>query len=235
MLLLLNSDYNAVKKTLKLNCFLAKVWASRHTKFISPPMATRLVATVFWLRAADQRRNSWLSEVYVHTNSVVQINQHYINNHYNSIYLVNLFTVSTVNPVIMLIFPINSLALCWGNFSNSNVTIKFAQSHYLVSQNTGGHIRYYVPPVQKLGRTCLPRPSINTVPATGNGKRSRLRRLKSGIPQGSVLAPLLFNIYISDLPTTISRKYAYADDLAIMHAVETGRQWKGCWARTWQR
>jgi len=36
--------------------------------------------------------------------------------------------------------------------------------------------------------------------------------------RGSVLAPLLFNIYISDLPTTISRKYAYADDLAIMHA-----------------
>jgi len=29
---------------------------------------------------------------------------------------------------------------------------------------------------------------------------------------------LIFNIYISDLPTTISRKYAYADDLEIMHA-----------------
>jgi len=53
---------------------------------------------------------------------------------------------------------------------------------------------------------------------TGNGQRSRLRRLKNGIPQGSVLAPLLFNIYISNLPTTISRKYAYVDDLAIMHA-----------------
>ena len=51
----------------------------------------------------------------------------------------------------------------------------------------------------------------------GNGQRSRLRRLKNGVPQGSVLAPLLFNIYISDLPTTISRKFAYADDLAIMH------------------
>ena len=53
---------------------------------------------------------------------------------------------------------------------------------------------------------------------TGNRKRSRLRRLKNGVPQGSVLAPFLFNIYISDLPNTVSRKYAYADDLAIMHA-----------------
>jgi len=41
-----------------------------------PHVATRLVATVFWLRATDQRRNSWLSKVHVHTNSVIQINQH---------------------------------------------------------------------------------------------------------------------------------------------------------------
>jgi len=53
---------------------------------------------------------------------------------------------------------------------------------------------------------------------TRNGQRSRLRKLKNGVAQGSVLAPLLFNIYISDLLTTIPRKYAYADDLAIMHA-----------------
>jgi len=35
MLLLLNSDYGAVRKTLKLNRFLAKVWASRYTKFLN--------------------------------------------------------------------------------------------------------------------------------------------------------------------------------------------------------
>jgi len=54
--------------------------------------------------------------------------------------------------------------------------------------------------------------------AAGNRQTSRLRRLKNGVPQGFVLAPLLFNIFTSVLPATISRKYAYADNLAIMHA-----------------
>ena len=37
MLSLLGTDYGAMKKSLKLNRFLAKVWASRHIKFISTP------------------------------------------------------------------------------------------------------------------------------------------------------------------------------------------------------
>ena len=41
---------------------------------------------------------------------------------------------------------------------------------------------------------------------------------KNGVPQGSVLAPLLFNIYTYDLPFMISRKFAYADDLALLHS-----------------
>ena len=53
---------------------------------------------------------------------------------------------------------------------------------------------------------------------TGDSKQSRLRRCKHGIPQESVLAPLLFNIYTYDLPSMISRKFAYADDLALLHS-----------------
>ena len=51
---------------------------------------------------------------------------------------------------------------------------------------------------------------------TSDGQRSRLRRIKNGVSQGSVLSSMLFNIYISDLPVTTSRKYGYADDLAIL-------------------
>ena len=56
---------------------------------------------------------------------------------------------------------------------------------------------------------------IAASPFTGTDKRSRLQWLKNGVPQGSVVAPLLF--YISDLQTAISTKYAYANNLAIMH------------------
>ena len=58
---------------------------------------------------------------------------------------------------------------------------------------------------------------------TGDSKQSRLRRLRNGVPQGLVLAPLLFNIYTYDLPSMISRKFSYADDLAFL---DSSGNWK---------
>jgi hypothetical protein len=46
-------------------------------------------------------------------------------------------------------------------------------------------------------------------------KSSRWRRLNNGLPQGSVLAPILFNLYMSDIPITVSEQFQYADDIAL--------------------
>ena len=62
---------------------------------------------------------------------------------------------------------------------------------------------------------------------TGDSKRSRLRRLKNGVPQESILAPLLFNIYVYDLPSTVSRRYAYANDLALLYSSDDWKNMEG--------
>ena len=62
---------------------------------------------------------------------------------------------------------------------------------------------------------------------TGNSKRSSLRGLNNGVPQGSVLAPLLFNMYKHDFPSTISRKYAYADDLSLFYFTGDWKELEG--------
>ena len=51
---------------------------------------------------------------------------------------------------------------------------------------------------------------------TGDDTKSRLQHLYNGILQGSVLDP--FNIYTHDMPALTAKKFAYADDLAVVHS-----------------
>ena len=50
-----------------------------------------------------------------------------------------------------------------------------------------------------------------------NGELSTLKYLKYGVPQGSILGPLLFLIYINDLPNCLQHSTArmFADDTNI--------------------
>ena len=48
-----------------------------------------------------------------------------------------------------------------------------------------------------------------------NGVLSNASRLTCGVPQGSILGPLLFLIYMNDLPNCLSCAKMFADDTNI--------------------
>ena len=51
-----------------------------------------------------------------------------------------------------------------------------------------------------------------------NGKNSTKKQITYGVPQGSILGPLLFSIYINDMVNAcnLSKPYLFADDGALL-------------------
>ena len=55
-----------------------------------------------------------------------------------------------------------------------------------------------------------------------NGASSNWSRVYSGVPQGSVLSPLLFNIYVNDIPSVVdSQTLMFADDTRIFRKIQS--------------
>ena len=55
-----------------------------------------------------------------------------------------------------------------------------------------------------------------------NNESSSWTSVTSGVPQGSILGPLLFNIFINDLPSVVqSELVLFADDAKIYRTIQS--------------
>ena len=76
-----------------------------------------------------------------------------------------------------------------------------------------------------------------------NGTNSEWANITSGIPQGSVLGPILFVLYINDLPENIvSNVYMFADDTKVFktitsphdqHTLQNDLDYLTSWSSKW--
>ena len=57
-----------------------------------------------------------------------------------------------------------------------------------------------------------------------NNVQSQVMPIHSGVPQGSILGPILFNMAVNDLLSTSSSIYAYADDTVIFSISSTAEE-----------
>jgi len=74
-----------------------------------------------------------------------------------------------------------------------------------------------------------------------NGCASHSIPVTSGVPQGSVLGPVLFTMFVNDIPSTVSSSvFMFADDTKIFRAIRSSDTLQNDlnllydWSLTWQ-
>ena len=127
------------------------------------------------------------------------------------------------------------------NFDNSNC--HFLASFYLDFQKAFDKVNHNIT-IEKLSRAGITGPILDLIKSYLTGRTQTVRigssvssqlPIYSGVPQGSILGPLLFLVYINDLPKCVmSSCYGYADDYKIMGTDQTTlyidirKVWKWC-------
>ena len=127
------------------------------------------------------------------------------------------------------------------NFDNSNC--HFLASFYLDFQKAFDKVNYNIT-IEKLSRAGITGPILDLIKSYLTGRTQTVRigssassqlPIYSGVPQGSILGPLLFLAYINDLPKCVmSSCYGYADDYKIMGTdpttlhIDIRKVWKWC-------
>ena len=66
--------------------------------------------------------------------------------------------------------------------------------------------------------------SGRSIAAVVDGHRSSFKPINSGVPQGSVLSPTLFLLFINDLSITSSPIHSYADDSTLHYSFHFERR-----------